>query len=82
MLHFNSDNFQQIPREKKAEADFLALLALSDDHNISLELCMDRREQPSIKGEQVPMVQQQDEWMTPIIHFLKEGQLPEKKTEA
>ena len=43
---------------------------------------METRGQPSIEGEQVMKIQEQDEWMTPIIHYLKEGQLPEDRNEA
>ena len=64
------------------KVDFLACLASSDKHGISLELCMETRGQPSIKGEQVMKIQEQDEWMTLIIHYLKEGQLPEDRNEA
>ena len=27
-------------------------------------------------------IQEQDEWMTPIVHYLKEGQLPKDRNEA
>ena len=80
--HFDSLDFVQIPRTKNAEADFLARLALSGDYNATFELCIEIRGQPSIEGEQVLKTKEQDEWMTPIIHYLKEGWLPEDKAEA
>ena len=43
---------------------------------------METREQPSIEGEQVMKIQEQDEWMTSIIRYLKEWQLPKDKNEA
>ena len=43
---------------------------------------MEIREQPSTEGEQVSTVQKQDDWMTSIVHFLKEGRLPVNKTKA
>ena len=49
LLYFDNVEFQQIPRAKNVEADFLAQLALSDKHGISLELCMETRGQPSIE---------------------------------
>ena len=82
LQYFNSVNFQQIPRAKNVEADFLARLASLNDHGQSLELCMETRGQPSTEGEQVPTVQKQGDWMTPIVHFLKEGRLLVNKTEA
>ena len=40
------------------------------------------RGQPSTEGKQVLKIKEQDEWMTPIIHYLKEEWLPKDKTEA
>ena len=80
--HFDGLDFVQIPRAKNAEADFLARLASLDDYNTSFELCKEIRGQPSIEGEQVIKIKEQDEWMTPIVRYLKEEWLPEDKTEA
>ena len=80
--HFNSLNFEQILRAKNAEVDFLARLASSNDYNATSKLCIEIRGQPSIKGEQVLKIKEQDEWMTPIVHYLKEGWLSEDKMEA
>ena len=35
-----------------------------------------------MEGEQVMKIQEQDEWMTPIVCYLKQGQLPEDRNEA
>ena len=43
---------------------------------------METRGQPSTKGEQVLKIQEQDEWMTPIVCYLKEGQLSEDRKEV
>ena len=80
--HFDCLDFAQIPRAKNSEADFLTRLALSDDYNATSELCIEIRGQQSIEGEQVLKMKKQDEWMTPIICYLKEGWLPEDKVEA
>ncbi|XP_075670393.1 uncharacterized protein LOC142640193 [Castanea sativa] len=80
--HFDNLDFVQIPQAKNAEADFLARLASSNDYNVASKLCVEIRGQPSTKGEQVLKIKEQDEWMTPIICYLKEGWLPEDKTEA
>ena len=72
----------QISRAKNAEANFLARLASSDDYNAPSELCIEIRRQPSTEGKQVLKIKEQDEWMTPIIHYFKEGWLIEDKTEA
>ena len=72
----------QIPRTKNAEVDFLAILVSLDDYNAIFELCIEIRKQPSTEGEQVLKIKKQDEWMTPIVRYLKEGWLPEDKVEA
>ena len=79
--HFDSLDFMQILRTKNAEADFLARLVSSDDYNATSELCIKIRGQPSTEGEQVLKIKEQDEWMTPIVRYLKEGWLPEDKVE-
>ena len=72
----------QIPQAKNAEADFLARLALLDNYNATSELCIEIREQPSTEGEQVPKLKERDEWMNPIIRYLKKGWLLQDKTKA
>ena len=57
-------------------------MALSDDYNAISELCIEIRGQPSTEGEQVLKIKEQDEWMTPIILYLKQGRLPEDKAET
>ena len=72
----------QIPRTKNVEVDFLARLALLDDYNATSELCIEIKEQPSTKGEQVLMMKEQDKQMTPVVCYLKERWLPEDKMEV
>ena len=72
----------QIPWAKNAEADFLVRLASSDDYNVTSELCIEIRGQPSTNDEQVLKIKEQDKWMTPIIRYLKEGWLPKDKAEV
>lgn len=74
--------FQQIPRIKNMEADFLARLTSSDEYNIAPELYMEIQEQPSIEGSQIMAIHKQANWTTPIMLFSKEGQLPEDKVKA
>ena len=61
----------QFPQAKNAEADFFTRLASSDDYNATSKLCIEIRGQPSIEGEQVLKVKEQDGWITPIIRYLK-----------
>ena len=80
--HFDSLYFVQILQAKNTEADFLARLPLSDDYNVTSELCIEIRGKPNTKGKKVLKIKEQNEWMTPIVHYLKEGWLLENKTEA
>ena len=80
--HFNSLDFIEIPRTNNAEVDFLARLVSLDDYNAIFKLCIEIRKQPSTEGEQVLKIKKQDEWMTPIVRYLKEGWLLEDKVEA
>ena len=82
MQHFDSLDFMQIPQAKNAEANFLTRLASSDDYNMTPELCVKIREQPSTEGEQILKIKEQDEWMTPIVRYLKDGWLPKDKAKA
>ena len=72
----------QIPWAKNTEVNFLSRLALLDNYNATFELCIEIRGQPSIVGEQVLKIKEQDKWITPIIRYLKEGWLLEDKAEA
>ena len=82
LQNFDSLDFMQISRAKNAEVDFLARLASSNNYNAASELCIEIRGQPSTEGEQVLKIKQQDEWMTPIVRYLKEGWLLEDKVKA
>ena len=53
LQYFDSVEFQQIPRGKNAEANFLAWLALSNEHGIPPESCMETRGQPNTEGGHV-----------------------------
>ena len=57
-------------------------MALSNNYNVISELCVEIKGQPSTEGEQVLTIKEQDEWMAPIVRYLKEGWLLEDKTEA
>ena len=57
-------------------------MASSDDYNVTSELCIEIRGQPSTENEQVLKIKEQDEWMNPIIRYLKEGWLLEDKTKV
>ena len=72
----------QISRAKNIEADFLTRLVLSDNYNVTSKICIEIKGQPSTEGEHVLKIKEQDEWMNPIVYYLKEGWHPEDKAEA
>ena len=76
---FKEANFVQIPREENVEADVLAKEALVTG-------AMDEFDEiqyvPSIDLQEVQQVEGTENWITPIISYLKEGKLPEGKDEA
>ena len=57
-------------------------MALSDDYNVTSELCIKIKGKPRTEGERVLKIKEQDEWMTPIVRYLKEGWIPKDKAEV
>ena len=72
-------NFVQIPREENMEADALAKEALAIG-------AMDEFDEiqyvPSIDLLEMQKIEDGENWMTPIVSYLKDGKLPEGKDEA
>ena len=76
---FKEANFVQIPREENVEADTLVKEA-------SATGAMDEFDEvqyvPSIDLPEVQQIENRENWMTPIVSYLKDGKLPEGKDEA
>ena len=76
---FKETNFVQISREENVEADVLAKEASANEP-------MDEFDEvqyiPNIDLPEVLQVQNEENWMTPIISYLKDRSLPEGKDEA
>ena len=76
---FKEANFVQIPREENMEADTLA-------KEVSANQPMDEFDKvqyiPSIDIPEVLQVQNEGNWLAPIISYLKDGILLEGKDEA
>ena len=76
---FKEANFVQIPREENVEADTLAKEA-------SVTGAMDEFDEvqyvPSIDLLEVQQIENRENWMTPIVSYLKNGKLPKRKDEA
>ena len=76
---FKEANFIQIPREENAEVDTLVKEA-------SATRVMDEFDEiqyvPSIDLPEVQQIGNEENWMTLIVSYLKDGRLPEGKDEA
>ena len=79
MKKFKETDFVQIPREENMEADALAKEASANEAINEFE---EVQYIPSINLPEVQQVQNEGNWMTPIISYLKDGRLPEGKDEA
>ena len=79
MKKFKEANFIQIPREENAEAHTLVKEA-------SATRVMDEFDEiqyvPSIDLPEVQQIGNEENWMTLIVSYLKDGRLPEGKDEA
>ncbi|XP_075521492.1 uncharacterized protein LOC142554707 [Primulina tabacum] len=73
-------SIEQIPREENGEADALAKMAASLAEFSTREVLHVTRLVLSAEEEIVPI--SEDSWMTPLIKFIKNKELPEDKSRA
>ena len=76
---FKEADFIQIPREENMEADTLAKEALASE---GLDEFDEIQYLPSIDFPKLYQIEGEENWMTLIISYLKDGKLPEGKDEA
>ena len=76
---FKEINFVQIPKEENMEVDTLAKEALATG---AIDEFDEVQHVPSIDLLEVQQIENEENWMTPIILYLKDGKLPEEKDEA
>ena len=79
MKKFKEIDFVQISREENMEADALAKEASANEAINELD---EVQYIPSIDFPEVQQVQNEGNWMTPIISYLKDGRLSEAKDKA
>ena len=76
---FKEANFVEIPKEENVEADVLAKEASATEP-------MDEFDKvqyiPTIDLPEVQQIENKENWMTPIVSYLKDGKLSEGKDEA
>ena len=71
---FKEASLIQIPREENMEADVLASEPIDEFDEIQY--------MPSIDLPEVQQMEGEENWMTPIVAYLKDERLPEEKDEA
>ena len=76
-------SIEVVPRSKNANTDALAKLASTKDANLLSAIFVEFLVEPGIKHwPSVMELEQEPSWMNPITAYLKNGELPENKTEA
>ena len=73
---FDEVEFTQVPRNQNALVDEIAKLASSEEGELSNNLAMEVQKHPSIEEAPILTTLNTNSWMTPIISFLLDGQLP------
>ena len=76
---FKEVDFVQIPREENVEADTLAKEA---SVNEAINEFDEIQYMPSIDLPEMLHIEGEENWMTPIVSYLKDGKLPAGKDEA
>ncbi|XP_075659034.1 uncharacterized protein LOC142628887 [Castanea sativa] len=76
---FKEARFIQVPREENMEADALAKEASADG---SVDKLDEVQYMPSIDLPKVQQIEGEENWMTPIITYLKDGKLLDERDEA
>ena len=79
MKKFKEDNFVQIPREENMETDTLAKEALANE---AIDESDEIQYMPSIDLPEILQIEGEENWMTPIVSYLKDGRLLKRKDEA
>ena len=76
---FSEVHFVQIPKEANMEADTLAKEASVNELTDEFD---EIQYMPSINLPEVQQIGSDENWMTPIVGYLKEGKLPQGRDEA
>ena len=78
MKKFKEANFVQIPREENIEADTLAKEASANE---AIDEFDEIQYMSSIDFSEVQQIENEGNWMTPIVTYLKDGRLSKVKDE-
>ena len=83
--HFKSFVLRQIPKEQNSYADSLAMLVTSLGSNLPRVVIVEDMASPSLVEKPsvgVHSIQVEPSWMDPLVTLLKQGLLPEDRSEA
>ena len=79
---FDQVKFAQIPRDQNAEADEVARNASSDDQAKVIDWRLEEQKSPSIEEFQTFPMHTHSSSTSPILSYLKDGQLPPSHDKA
>ncbi|XP_075673966.1 uncharacterized protein LOC142643268 [Castanea sativa] len=79
---FDKLEFAQIPRGQNMTADEITKMASSEEGSTRMEFDMEIQKRPNIKEVLAFAVHSINSWMTPIVSFLQDGNLPQDAKET
>jgi ribonuclease HI len=85
LAEFESTQVTQIGREHNSHANILAKLATALESDMQRIICVVTLDRPSFQNQEVLSmlsISDQPSWMDPILSYLKDNKLPEKKKEG
>lgn len=74
--HFKEIRFAQISRAKKTGANEIPRLASSKEEVERLDLKIEVQKHPSNEEVHIFPIQNKESWMTPILSYIRNGELP------
>ncbi|CAJ2632006.1 unnamed protein product [Trifolium pratense] len=80
--HFDSFELVYVPREQNMRADLLSKLASTKKPGSHRTVIQETIKTPSINGEEVMMVIEEEDWRSPIIRYLQKDELPKEREKA
>jgi hypothetical protein len=78
-LHFSYYSVQHVPRAENAMADALSKLASSSGTGPPKTIFFEELNTPSIEEAEVLVVEEVEDWMTPLTKFLRQERCPRTK---
>ncbi|XP_045797595.1 uncharacterized protein LOC123891742 [Trifolium pratense] len=80
--HFDSFELVYVPREQNMRADLLSKLASTKKPGSHRTVIQETIKTPSIGGEDLMMVIEEEDWRSPIIRYLQKDEFPKEREKA